>query len=171
MTLAIRWAQSNSHLAAPYIVEEGAQWSPTKLYIHWPVRTKTPYTLPVFDAKLYIHWGRSSENFIYIGRLPRKLHIHWAIVGPQWMLDRCLKNSHRKKKWHWFTTAVTKSLLKYHFIVIWVYYNYTTLTPCKTSKLLFLNGKIVKCWRFHTAGVGGSKPSPRTKNFPLLSTT
>ena len=37
-----------------------------KLYIHWPVRTKTPYTSPVFDAKLYIHWGSSSQNSIYI---------------------------------------------------------------------------------------------------------
>ena len=163
MTLAISCAESRRHRAAPHLVEEGAQWSPTKLYIHWPVRTKTPYTLPVFDAKLYIHWGRSSENFIYIGRLPRKLHIHWAIAGPQCVLGRCLKKSHRKKKWHWFTADVTKWLLKYHFVITLVYYNYTTFTPCETAKLLFLNEKMVKCRSFHTAGVRSSKLLSPTK--------
>jgi hypothetical protein len=36
------------------------------------------------------------------------------------------------------------------------------LTSCKTAKLLFLNGKKVKCWRFHTAGVAGSNPASPT---------
>jgi len=55
MTLAIRRAKITRFLAMPHSVEEGVQRLLTKLHIHWPVRTKTPYTLPVFDAKLHIH--------------------------------------------------------------------------------------------------------------------
>jgi hypothetical protein len=66
MTFAFSRAEITRLLASSDAVEEGAQWWLTKLYIHWPVRTKTPYTLPVWDAKLYIHLGRSSENSIYI---------------------------------------------------------------------------------------------------------
>ena len=50
---------------------------------------------------------------------------------------------------------------------MWVYYNYTTLTLLKTAKLLFLKGKRVKCWRFHTAGVTSSKLVLPTKNSRL----
>ena len=59
---------------------------------------------------------------------------------------------------------------KYHFVIRWVYYKYTTLTLLKTAKLLFLKGKKVKCWRFHTAGVASSKLASPTKKSKLKST-
>ena len=52
-----------------------------------------------------------------------------------------------------------------------VYYKYTTLTLLKTAKLLFLKGKRVKYWRFHTAGVAGSNPASPTKNSRMKSST
>jgi hypothetical protein len=45
MTLAIRWAETRRYLVASDSVEEDAQRLLTKLYTHWPVRTKTPHTL------------------------------------------------------------------------------------------------------------------------------
>ncbi len=93
-----------------------------------------------------------------------KLCVHWAVSEPQWNCERCFKKQHLKKKWHWNTNGVTKWLLKYHFVIIWLYCLYTTLTPWKTAKLLFLNRKMVKCRRFHTAGVASSKLSSPTKN-------
>jgi hypothetical protein len=132
---------------------------------------KTPYTLASANQNSIYIAGLRRETSYTLRPFERKLHIHWAIAGPQWLLGRCSKKSHRKKKWHWFTPGVTKWLLKYHFVVIWVYYNYTTLTPCKTAKLLFLNGKMVKCWRFHTAGVASSKLASPTKKFPMKSST
>ena len=136
-----------------------------------PVRAKTLYTLASAKQNSIHIAGPGLETLYTLSQPEQKLHIHWAIAGPQWMLVRCLKKSHRKKKWHWFTAGVTKWLLKYHFIIIWVYYNYTTLITCKTAKLLFLNGKKVKCWRFHTAGVASSKLASPTKKFPMKSST
>ena len=123
--------------------QRGGQWWQPKLYIHWSPAKHVVCTLMICRAKLYIHW---------------------AISEPQWHRERCLKKQHRKKKWHWFTAGVTEVKFKYHFIITWVYYNYTTLTTCKTAKLLFSIGKKVKCWRFHTAGVASSKLASPTKN-------
>ena len=156
------------------------------------VAIKTLYTLPSANQNsIYIEcvWAKTlytlpgaNQNFIYIAGLgletlytlslpEQKLYIHWAVLGPQWLLRVCLKKQHRKKKWHWFTAVVTEVKYKYHFVITRVYYKYTTLTLLKTAKLLFLKGKRVKCWRFHTAGVASSKLASPTKNSRMKSST
>ena len=135
------------------------------------VANKTLYTLASANQNSIYIAGLRRETSYTLRQFERKLHIHWAISQPQWMLGRCSKKQHRKKKWRWFTAGVTKCSLKYHFVIIWVYYNYTTLTPCKTAKLLFLNGKRVKFRSFHTAGVASSKLASPTKKFPMKSST
>ncbi len=132
---------------------------------------KTLFTLASTNQNSIYIAGHRRETLFTLRPFERKLHTHWDIFQPQWMIDRCSKKSQRKKKWHWFTAGVTKWLLEYHFVIIRVYYNYTTLTPCKTAKLLFLMGKKVKCRRFHTAGVASSKLASPTKKFPIKSST
>ena len=43
-----------------------------------------------------------------------------------------------------------------------IYYKYTTLPFFSSTKLLIYMEKMAFCRSLHTAGVGGSKPSPRT---------
>ena len=81
MTFAFSRAEITRLLASSDAVEEGAQWWPTKLYIHWPVRTKTQYTLPVWDAKLYIHWPLATKT-------PYTLSHRWATMDARKVLKK-----------------------------------------------------------------------------------
>ena len=72
------------------------------------VANKTLYTLASANQNSIYIAGLRRETLYTLRPFERKLYIHWANAGPQWTFSKCLKKSHRKKKWHWFTPNVTK---------------------------------------------------------------
>ena len=77
------------------------------IYIE-PVRAKTLYTLANANQNSIQIAGPGLETLYTLSLPEQKLYIHWAVSEPQWRSDGCLKKSHRKKKWHWFTAGVTE---------------------------------------------------------------
>ena len=75
------WAETTRYLMATDSVEEGAQWWLSKIYIHWPVRTKSPDTLAVSGAKLYIHWPLVTKT-------PYTLSDRWATMDARQLLKK-----------------------------------------------------------------------------------